>query len=303
MSPYRLRRAAALSLLLAVLLGVPSSLAATAEPTPRPPARAQVADPVFPTAHTAGVPPGWTPSRTVHGDVRVTESGTEVSDLRIVGGDLLIEAPDVTVRRVEVQGGRIENYAGATCHTGLRIIDTTVRRAPDQQTVGDRPVIGTGGYVADGVKIVGTSEGFRVGDKSACGGVQIHRSFARVVSPDLCGDWHGDALQGYDGGHLVLRDSVLKLVEREGCGGTAPFFYPADQGNTSVDIDGLVVSGGGYAFRLGQPGSVRRLHVEAGSGFYGPTEVACSLLSSWQAWVSTLGADGQPIPTEALPCT
>ncbi|NPC97932.1 hypothetical protein [Nocardioides sp. zg-DK7169] len=308
MSPYRLRACAARGLAIVVIISLSTLSQASASegaPIPDP-----VADSIstraetgFPTARTTGVPRGWAPQRTVYGDVRVTDPGSEISDVRIVRGDLIIDAPDVTVRRVELRGGRIENFPGATCQTGLDIIDTTVRPARGQQTSGDVPSIGTGGYTATGVKIVGTPEGFRVGGKSACGGVVIQRSFVRVVSPDICEDWHGDALQGYDGGDLVLRDSVLRLVERDGCGGTAPFFYPADQGNSSVDIDGLVVAGGGYAFRLGQPGTVRRLYVETGSGFYGPTDVTCSLLGAWEASISALGADGQPTTGTALPCT
>ncbi len=307
-SPRRNCLPLAIAGLLAASILAPASVA-NAEPIPQPVAELSSAAPApraaageFPTRRTTGVPRGWKPDRIVRGDLRVTESGAQISDVRIIRGDLLIDAPDVTVRRVEVRGGRIENFTGATCQTGLRIIDTTVRRARGQQTSGDRPVIGTGGYVADGVKIVGLAEGFRVGGKDDCGGVEIRRSFVRVVSPDICGDWHGDALQGYDGGRLVLRDSVLKLVERRGCGGTAPFFYPAGQGNTSVDIDGLVVSGGGYAFRLGQPGSVRRLHVVPDASAYGPIEVACSALSVWEASIASLGPTGQPRPRAALRC-
>src|SRR6185436_11887451 len=136
---------------------------------------------------------------------------------------------------------------------------------------------------AKDVKILGHPEGFRVGGKDECGPVKIVNSFAKVVSPDDCGDWHGDALQGYDGAALTVRNSVLKLDERDGCGGTAPFFYPSDQGNTSVSIDGLVVEGGGYPFRLGEPGVVRDLRIVRGSWYYGPINVACSKLSEWDA--------------------
>ena len=323
MFPSRLRRRSAFAVLSSAVLSLivlaPHS-SAVAEPVPgdgiptlaepvadeptadSSSAESDSAESEFPTARTTGVPRGWVPERTVVGDVRVVEAGAEVSDLRIIRGNLIVDAPDVTVRRVEVRGGRIDNFAGPTCHTGLRIVDSTVRRAVGVPTSGDMPVVGTGGYVAEGVKIVGVSEGFRVGGKDDCGGVEIHRSFVRVVSPDICGDWHGDALQGYDGGHLVVRDSVLRLVELPGCGGTAPFFYPADQGNTSVDIDGLVVSGGGFAFRLGMPGPVRRLHVEEGMFGYGPLDVLCPLVDAWEASISALGEGGQPEPVEDLTC-
>jgi hypothetical protein len=99
-------------------------------------------------------------------------------------------------------------------------------------------------------------------------------------------------LQGYDGNHLVMRNSVLVMVTKNGCGGTAPFFYPYDQGNTSVDIDGLVVKGGGYPFRLGMPGVVRDLNVVQDSWEYGPIDVNCPAVSEWDAEIVRLVAEG-----------
>ncbi len=55
---------------------------------------------------------------------------------------------------------------------------------------------------------------------------------------------------------MTLRNTTLDL-DITGCGGTAPFFYPSGQDNTSVDIDGLLVKGGGAPFRLGTPGRCR----------------------------------------------
>ena len=254
----------------------------------------------FPTSRTAGVPRGWTPARTVNGDVTVDRAGAVLHDVRILG-DLVIAAPNVTVRRVEVVGGVVENWRGSECYSGLKVSRTTIRRAPDQVTTGDFPALSSGGYTARRVAIIGLSEGFRVGGKEECGPVKIVNSFAKVVSPDECGDWHGDALQGYDGGQLTLRNSVLKLIERDGCGGTAPFFYPADQGNSSVSIDGLLVSGGGYSFRLGMPGTVKNLHIEQGEFYYGPIDVRCSALSSWDADIADLKG-GQPVAVKNQRC-
>src|SRR5690606_35808880 len=59
----------------------------------------------FPTRQSAGVPAGWSPVRTVNGSYTVSTSGAVVEDLRI-NGDLVINAPNVTVRRVEVVDGR-----------------------------------------------------------------------------------------------------------------------------------------------------------------------------------------------------
>ena len=255
----------------------------------------------FPTARTTGVPRGWTPRRTINGDHVVRRPGAVVSDLRI-NGDLVIAAPDVTVKRTDVVGGQINNWAGSVCHSGLTVRRTTVRRAPGQTTTGDEPAFSAGGYRAYRVRIDGLPEGFRVGGKDACGPVVIKRSYATVVSPDVCGDWHGDALQGYDGARLTLRMSRLELVETDGCGGTAPFFYPAGQGNTSVDIDGLIVEGGGYSFRLGAPGVVRNLKVVGKGYFYGPIDVKCSVVDEWQAEIVRLDTSGQPVTVRRQRC-
>lgn len=255
----------------------------------------------FPTRRSAGVPKGWVPQRTVTSTVTIDQPGAVVQDLRIVGGDLIITAPDVTVRRVEIQGGVIDNFTGAECASGLRLVAVTVRRAPGQVTEGDYSAIGVGGYTARRVEISGLPEGFRVGGAGECGPVKIVNSWVLVTSPDICEDWHGDGLQGYDGDSLVLRRSVMKMRMRDDCGGTAPFFYPSDQGNTSVDIDGLIVDGGGYPFRLGTPGSVRNLHVVAGSWVFGPIDVKCSALSVWEAHVSVVKG-GQPRPVRTQRC-
>ncbi|QSR32543.1 hypothetical protein CFI00_19010 [Nocardioides sp. S5] len=255
----------------------------------------------FPTARNTGVPRGWSPRRTVNGDYVVRRAGTVVKDLRI-NGDLVIAAPNVTVERTDVVGGQINNWAGSVCQSGLKVRRTTIRRAPGQTTSGDEPTFNAGGYRAYRVRIDGLPEGFRVGGKDECGPVVIQRSYATVVSPDVCGDWHGDALQGYDGGHLTLRTSRLELVERDSCGGTAPFFYPADQGNTRVDIDGLLVEGGGYSFRLGTPGRVTGLKVVRGGYFYGPIDVKCSVLDEWQAEIVRLDKAGQPVTLRRQRC-
>ncbi|WP_460713907.1 hypothetical protein [Nocardioides dilutus] len=254
----------------------------------------------FPTQRSAGVPLGWSPKRTINGDYDVNKAGAVIEDVRVYG-DVNINAHDVTLNRVEVVGGVIQNWAGSTCYSGLNVRRTTIKRAPGEATSGDSPALSTGGYVARRVAIVGLPEGFRVGGSEECGPVKIVNSYARVVSPTICDDWHGDALQGYDGGHLDLRNTTLRLVEREGCGGTAPFFYPDSQGNTSVSIDRLLVVGGGYSFRLGMPGSVSGLHIKRGGYSYGPILVRCDLLSAWDSDIAAV-RNGQPVPVRRQRC-
>lgn len=219
-----------------------------------------------------------------------------VRDIRIVNADLVIAADNVTVRRVEIQGGAINTQPGATCSRDTLIEDTSVVRAPGQLTSGDWPAVYPGGYTARRVRVEGLPEGFRVGGRSVgCGPIAIEDSFAHVVSPDVCGDWHGDALQGYDGPAVTVRNTTLHLDQRSGCGGTAPFFYPASQGNTRADIAGLLVVGGGFPFRLGMPATVTGLRIAAGSWAYGPIEVACSKVTSWEARVVSVDSSYQPI--------
>jgi len=267
----------------------PSTTPPATTAPPSPTATATVTAPPapeseFPTPATTGVPAGWTPATTRTTDLRITEAGAIVRDVRLVNASLIIAARDVTIRRVQIEGGAIHTKPGSTCFNPT-IEDTSILRATGP-TTGSEPVIEPGGYTARRVKINGPPEGFRVGAKAACGTTTILDSFALARSPDDCGDWHGDALQGYDGGPLVIRHSTLVLEER-GCGGTAPFFYPRNQGNTSVVVDRLLVKGGGYAFRLGMPGSVTGLRIVAGST-YGPIDVRCSVVSPWEAQVVTV---------------
>ncbi|MDH2414836.1 DUF4082 domain-containing protein [Nocardioides sp. CER19] len=257
---------------------------------------------VLPTESTAGVPAGWRPKRTVNGTYTVRTPGAVVEDLRVNGG-LEVAADNVTLRRVEVVGGWIGNWPGRTCTTGLLMQQVSVVRAPGQKTAGLGAAISTGGYTADRVKIDGFPEGFRVGGKpQGCGPVVVRDSYARITPPNNCEsvDWHGDSLQGWQGNALTVRNSVLILEGTRTCTGTSPFFYP-DQGNTSVDIDGLLVEGGGYSFRLGTRGSVRNLEVVAGSYWFGPFTADCSLLSTWDARLVRL-VDGRRVTVRKLPC-
>jgi len=254
----------------------------------------------YPTLESAGLPADWTPTRTIDGDHVVDERGAVVEDVRVVG-DLIVQADDVTVRRVEIIGGSIRNVQGTTCRNGLRIEDVTVRRG-SVLTSGHSPAIGIGGYTARNVAIDGMPEGFRVGGRDAgCGPVVIEDSIAHIVAPEDCVDWHGDGLQGYIAPQLTLRNTVLVLDGREGCEGTAPFFYPSGQ-NTSVDIERLVVDGGGYPFRLGTAGRVEQLNVVDESWLYLPYLVECEKVESWSAAIVELDDDGQPVARAAVDC-
>lgn len=238
----------------------------------------------FPTPANTGVPPGWRPTQTWRSDMVVSQAGAVIHDVLLKDANLIIDAPNVTVRRVLFQGGRIANTQGPRCQSGLVVEDTTFAPPPGQRYSKDSEgAAGVGGYTARRVKIWRREEGFRDGGKSTgCGPVRIEDSFAKISIPPGCpGNPHSDGLQGFDGPPLTVRNVTIDF--REAACGTAPVFIPDQQGNTSVRIDRLLVMGGGATFRLGVPGTVRDLNIVNGSWHFFPVDVECSRLRVWDA--------------------
>jgi hypothetical protein len=238
----------------------------------------------FPTRSSVGVPKGWKPAQTRSTDLVVTQNGAVVKDILFTGGDLIVKASNVTVKRIKMQGGSISNWAGPECENGLLVEDSAFEPPPGQRFSRDSEgVIGVGGYTARRVKIWRRGEGFRVGGRSAgCKSVRIEDSFAKIsVPPDCPGDPHSDGIQGVDGPPLTIVNVTIDF--REAACGTAPFFVPDEQGNTTATVDRLLVMGGGTTFRLGVPGSVSGLRIADGTWDDYPVDVKCELLSGWDA--------------------
>jgi hypothetical protein len=273
----------------------------TATPTPTPTTSATPAPGGFPTRDTAGLPKGWAPKTQINGDYWVRQAGAVVEDLRVTNGTIYVDAPNVTLRRVQGVGAYVSADPNG-CKNNLVIEDSEfVANGPTSDK--DLPVIAPGGYTFRNSVIDGVAEGLRVsGNSWGCDGVNVENSFIRVTPPAACTDWHGDGIQGYDGGALRVRNTTIIMVETPSCGGTAPFFYPSGQGNTSVDIDGLLLSGGGYSFRNGMPGPVRNLNIVDRGWGYGPVDANCRVLSVWNANVVTLDASGQPRILRSVGC-
>jgi hypothetical protein len=256
----------------------------------------------FPNPATTGVPAGWVPAQTRTSDLVVTQPGAVVQDVLLQNADLIVSAPNVTIRRVKLQGGMINNFQGSTCSNGLTIEDTTIEPAPGQDSSTETEgVVSYGGYTARRVLIWRRAEGFRDGGKPACGPVRIESSFAKIVIPDGRCDLHSDGIQGYGGDAVTVVNTTVDFVDAS-CG-TAPFFVPKNQGNTSATIQGLLVLGGGYPFRMGVPGTVSGLKIVNRSWGYGPIDVDCSLVSSWDASIVTITPDYQIASTvKSQPC-
>lgn len=251
-----------------------------------------------------GVPDDWVPKRTVTSDLVVTAPGAVVEDVLLTNADLVVDAPDVMIRRVKLQGGRIQNVPGSTCRNGMVVEDSTLEPSPgDSFSRDSEGVVGYGGYTARRVKVWRRSEGFRVGGRSAgCGPVRIEDSFAKIaVAPGCPGDPHSDGIQGYDGPALTVENVTIDF--REASCGTAPMFLPGNAGNTTASIDGMLVMGGGFTFRDGVPGTVKDLKIVDGSWSYAPVDVDCSLLRRWDAEIVLIDAEYRVTKTvQRQPC-
>lgn len=269
--------------------------AVTAPSTPAPSGSG-----VFPTRTSVGLPSGWTPKQVVNGNYTISTPGAVVEDLQVNKGTIFVTANNVTLRRVQGRGAYVMTDPGSSCSSGLVIEDSEFVKNGTTTDDGT-PVIGDGGYTVRRTVIDGLAEGLRAG--GGCGPVSVENSYVHIVSPDVCSDWHGDGLQGYGGDKVTVRQTTFILDELKGCTGTAPFFYPSGQGNTSIDVDGMLVAGGGYPFRDGMPGTVKNLNVVDGSWGYGPVDVKCSSVSTWQAQTVKLASNGSTTPVRSIGCT
>ena len=254
----------------------------------------------FPNPATAGVPAGWTPAQTRTTDLHLTQPGAVVQDVLLVGADIIVEAPNVTIRRTKLQGGRISNFNGSPCRSGMVIEDTTLEPPPGASSIVENEgAVDVGGYTARRVKIWRRAEGFRAG--ADCGQIRIEDSFAKIVIPSGRCDLHSDGIQGYGGPWTTVVNTTIDFKEA-GCG-TAPFFFPRNQGNTGVTVDRLLLTGGGYPFRLGVGGTVSGLKIVDDSWGYGPINVRCSLVTAWDAAIVKITDDYQVSRTvRSQPC-
>ena len=211
----------------------------------------------------------------------MTTPGAVVQDVLFTNGaDLIVQAPNVTIRRVKVEGGWI-NVGG---NRNALLEDVTIDRGLGESGLGGEAVVSFGGYTARRVEILDRSEGFRSGG----GPVVIEDSFVRIRPPASCGDWHGDGIQGYQSSRLTIRNVTIDFGQGN-CGGTGGFFFPGGPDGTPnayADVNRLLIKGGTYSFRLGTPGSVQGLKIVNNSWTYGPiliTDTGCGVISPWEA--------------------
>jgi hypothetical protein len=239
----------------------------------------------FPSPETTGVPAGWVPRETRDSELTVTQPGTVVQDIRFTNGaGIVVKADDVTIRRVELQGGAITNQYGDAptgCGHNMLVEDATFAPAPRFQP-SDFPVIGEGGYTARRIEVDGRGEGPRLSD---CGAVVLEDSFIRIHGADpgtaACDQVHSDGVQAVAGVGATARNNTI--VMETSCG-TSPWYVGNPGLNTGrYTIDRLLVAGGGYVFRQGAAAAITGLRIVDGSWVYGPIDVACGRISPWEA--------------------
>jgi hypothetical protein len=248
----------------------------------------------FPNPATTGVPKGWKPRRTRATDLTVTRRGTVVQDVRFTNGaSILVKADNVTIRRVDMQGGSITNQFGpapASCGHHLLVEDTTFEQIPGQFDASDGPVIGEGSYTARRIEVDGRGEGPRLSD---CGPVTVEDSFISIHGADAgtraCDAVHSDGFQAYYGRGGTFTNNTIIFETK--CG-SSPYFVGYGANTTSkapintgtYNIDRMLIGGiSGYPFRQQVPGSISGLRIVNKSWIYGPIDNRCSVLSPWDA--------------------
>ena len=205
-------------------------------------------------------------------------------------------ADDVTIRRVEMQGGFITNQYGdapVNCGHDMLIENVSFKQQPGQFVPSDYPVIGEGSYTARAIEVDGRGEGMRMSD---CGPVTLENSFLRIHGADegtaACDAVHSDGVQAYYGVGGTARNNTI--IFETSCG-TSPWFVVNPSINSGTyTIDRLLVSGGGYSFRQQVTASVTGLRIVNDAWVYGPTDqLDCSKLSDWDAKLVTIDANYQ----------
>jgi hypothetical protein len=247
----------------------------------------------FPNRDTTGVPDGWAPRQTRADDLTVDRPGTVVQDIRFTdGAGITVKARDVTIRRVDMQGGVITNQYGdapAGCGHNLVVEDTTFEPVPGEFEPSDYPVIGEGSYTARRIEVDGRGEGPRLSD---CGPVVLEDSFIKIRGAEpgtaACDRVHSDGVQAVAGVGATARNNTI--IMETSCG-TSPWFVGDPGLNTGTyTIDRLLVGGGGYVFRQGAPASVTGLRIVDKSWVYGPIDNACRNISPWEAKIVRVDA-------------
>lgn len=279
----------------------------TAPPTTQP------AEPgAFPTEATTGVPAGWVPAQTITDqNLVITTPGTVVQDVRMVRGNIWVRAANVTIRRVEMQGGRINNSCcinqdpyddtvAGTSAPGMLVEDVTFANPPGVAHTDDVYYrLGDSNYTARRIKILDQLEGFRSGGGNlpGAGEVTIEDSYVRLDTTTIvnvgCGG-HPDGVQGYVGFHTTIRHNTIDLFTTGGSCENAAVFIADD--SHGADVIGNLLLGGAFTLRPGDgPFTIQDNLIAEGTWQYGPAAcgggVGYSVVAQGNNHLATIASD------------
>jgi hypothetical protein len=258
----------------------------------------------FPNRRTTGTPDGWVPRETRSTDLSVNTAGAVVEDLRLTNGSsILINVPNVTVSRVEIEGGSIW-LSGAACTGTPALIEDSTMEPPTGTAYGaGNASIGPGNFTARRVEIYRRGEGWRGAD---CGGdvamplntTRVEDSFTYIQGGNA---WpaclavngveeqnHPDGYQSYHARGWTFVNNTFVFANL--CG-SSPFFAGHGVNNPDAPtinlgeyhVKRMLVAGAGYTYRHQTKGSAVGLRIVNKGWYYGPLASRCSVLSPWEA--------------------
>ena len=244
----------------------------------------------FPNPSTAGVPAGWSPKHTTHGDLTITRPGT-VLDGELVTGAVRVRARNVTIRNSRVYGP-IDNQAFdgndvGIDYGGMLVEDTDV--GPPSGTGGSQNgAIGVSGYIARRVHIHNVPEGFRVARFNnpaippAEETVVIEDSLVQIER-GACS--HNDGIQGFgEPRRAVIRRNTID-TRHSGPECTTGAIFVGNGNPTLVTVQDNLLIGGGFTLRLGASGTydqVRGNRIADRAWGFGPVLAAdCADVRDW----------------------
>jgi hypothetical protein len=192
------------------------------------------------------------------GSVTLSVAGA-VFDGWDVRGGIVVDAPDVVVRRSRVTGDGGTPYGIVTTAAGsVRIEDVTL--------TGDFPEAAIGGdrWSGERVEIVGvTHDGARLGE-----GARLRNSSVHDFAPATGGDAHALVLRGA-GSDVLVEDSRIELGDGPGRA-SAVLLAPEKAGRRAdgpIVIRGNVLGGGRYTVQQDSPAAVMTDVVITGNRF------------------------------------
>lgn len=248
----------------------------------------------------AGVQPGRTLT-TVNGTVTLSTAGQVYQD-RIVNGDIILEANNITLRNVRLNlenpdyGIRSFNRSGII----LDHIEVNMGGQFGAKGIAFDGFTLTNSWIHNGSDCVHMGDTVTIRDTLCAVGPDINNDgFADNTSWCNLGDFHRDGFQSNAGGPYVIDHNVV----RNNCGETSAISIFQDFGAShDIQIKNNLLAGGGYTLYCGEPATNEAVtnnrfsrQFFPNSGFFGPTK-ACPAPGTGNSFTGNVWDDtGAPL--------